>query len=48
MMQSSDPSGMVQRFSQFVHNTVSDDEEIVHKLLGKEFQVRISNSTVLD
>ncbi|PVD30036.1 hypothetical protein C0Q70_09297 [Pomacea canaliculata] len=36
--QSPDPKRMVDRFSKFVHTTVNEEEEIMHKLLGKEFQ----------
>lgn len=28
-------------FSQFVKTTVNEEEQIVHKLLGKQFQVNI-------
>ncbi|KAL8621023.1 hypothetical protein ACOMHN_043514 [Nucella lapillus] len=39
--QSADPSGMVQRFTQFVHTTVNEQEDLVHKLLGDQFKTQL-------
>merc|ERR1719300_606355 len=36
--QSSDPGAILQKLSGFVQTTTNEDEEIAHKLLGKEFQ----------
>lgn len=41
VQQSSDASDMLERFSQFVHTTVNEEEQIMHKLLGKEFQFQL-------
>jgi hypothetical protein len=38
---SADPSAVLQRFGGFVHTTVNEDEEIVHKLLGDQFRSQL-------
>ncbi|XP_076103229.1 protein-lysine N-trimethyltransferase SMYD5-like [Mytilus galloprovincialis] len=39
--QAKDKSTVLQKFSQFVKNTVNEEDEIVHKLLGKQFQEQL-------
>ncbi|XP_041346653.1 SET and MYND domain-containing protein 5-like, partial [Gigantopelta aegis] len=39
--QASDKSDIIRRFSQFVNTTVNEDDQIVHKLLGKQFQEQL-------
>ena len=40
--QADDPVSVLSEFSQFVQKTVNDEEQVVHKLLGKQFQVRLT------
>ncbi|XP_076367305.1 SET and MYND domain containing, class 5 isoform X2 [Tachypleus tridentatus] len=39
--QAKDKEGAVHLFSQFCHNTVNEEEQIAHKLLGERFQVQL-------
>ena len=47
-LQSDDPATTMGEFSQFVQTTVNEEEHAVHKLLGKQFQVRLYHYCKLD
>lgn len=41
VIQAEDNEGAINLFSQFCHRTINEEEEIIHKLLGPQFEVQL-------